>query len=60
MYDWSVPSATRSELRWHLSYQIDKLSRPEWDGWAVELVPRKFDYVQKRDAFEESAATFER
>lgn len=60
MYDWSVPSATRSELRWHLSYQIDKLSRPEWDSWAVELVPRKFDYVQKRDAFEESAATFER
>jgi hypothetical protein len=52
-YDWSVPGATRPELRQHLSHQIDELNRREWDSWGIESVSRKFDYGQKKDAFEE-------
>ena len=47
-YDWSVPGATRSELRQSLSDQIDELNRQQWDSWDIELVSRKLNYGQKK------------
>jgi hypothetical protein len=52
-YDWSIPGATNSELSQNVSHRIDELNRREWDSWGIELVTRKFNYTQKKEAFEE-------
>src|SRR5271155_148486 len=51
--DSSVPGATELELYEKASHRINERNRREWDSWGIELVSRKFDYVQKKDAFEE-------